>query len=414
MRFPGALAIPPQVLEIARTLEDAGFETWCVGGAVRDNLLGVDNEDFDLATAARPEDVGRLFRRNVPIGVEHGTVAVLDRENTPHEVTTFRRDIETDGRHAVVQFGATLEDDLARRDFTINAIAYHPLRKKWRDPFRGAEDLSAGVVRAVGDPAQRFREDYLRILRGLRFAARFGFAIDRATSHAAKDSVEGLRLLSAERVRSEWFKGLSTARRPSALARAWLELGAAAIWLPEITLSGGEAEAGVSALDRFSGPDPVLLTSFLSDDPAATLLRLRCARAEVERARRIGRFREGRPASSSDLDVRRWMAELGNTVDDVLSILAATGGAADQWTDVVTRIRESRAPLGFEDLAVTGSDLLALGYPEGPRIGQILRALLNEVLEDPARNNRDFLLRWARDIGEQLSPGPRDPNELGA
>ena len=169
------------VLDIARKLEGAGFETWCVGGAVRDALLGHPHLDWDLATAATPQQVRRLFRRTIPVGIEFGTVGVLDDRGVMHEVTTFRRDVKTDGRHAVVEFGASLEDDLARRDFTMNAIAYSPSRKEIRDPFGGREDLQAGVVRAVGTPEQRMREDRLRALRAIRFASRFGFEIEPAT-----------------------------------------------------------------------------------------------------------------------------------------------------------------------------------------------------------------------------------------
>src|SRR5206468_8870785 len=150
MRFPARLSIPDAVLKIARQLETAGYETWCVGGAIRDNLLGVENHDFDLTTAAPPAEVQRLFKRTVPVGIEHGTVAVLDRGNHAHEVTTFRKHIKTDGRHAVVEFGVSLMDDPARRDFTINAIAYHPIRHEWRDPFKGADDLEHKLIRSVG------------------------------------------------------------------------------------------------------------------------------------------------------------------------------------------------------------------------------------------------------------------------
>src|SRR6266852_6507951 len=231
MAFPARLPIPDAVVKIATKLEAAGYETWCVGGAVRDNLLGLENHDFDLTTAAPPAEIRRLFQRTVPIGIEHGTVAVLDRANQAHEVTTFRKDIRTDGRHAVVEFGVSLEHDLARRDFTINAIAYHPLRHEWRDPFNGAADLEAGVVRAVGEPAERFREDYLRILRALRFSARFGFRIEPATWNAARAAAGGLAQLSAERVRDEWYKGLRTARSVAHLVELWREAGAAAVWL---------------------------------------------------------------------------------------------------------------------------------------------------------------------------------------
>src|SRR5918998_5680344 len=160
------LAPPEAVLAIAERLEGAGFETWCVGGAVRDALLGIRNLDWDLATAARPEEVRRLFRRTVPVGIEFGTIGVLDDGGLMHEVTTFRRDVRTDGRHAVVEYGASLDDDLARRDFTINAMAYHPRRHVLRDPFDGRADIDRRVVRAVGDPEQRMREDRLRALRG--------------------------------------------------------------------------------------------------------------------------------------------------------------------------------------------------------------------------------------------------------
>ena len=141
---------PASVVDIAKQLEAAGHETWCVGGAVRDALLGHPHSDWDLATAARPEEVMRLFpRRTIPVGVAHGTVGVLDRSRVLHEVTTFRRDVRTDGRHAEVEFGASLDEDLARRDFTINAIAYSPTRHVMRDPFHGREDMARRVVRAV-------------------------------------------------------------------------------------------------------------------------------------------------------------------------------------------------------------------------------------------------------------------------
>src|ERR1044071_5770375 len=145
---------PKPVLEIARRLEDAGYEAWCVGGAVRDALLGHPHLDWDLATSAKPEEVRRLFgyRRTIPVGIDFGTVGVRDRDGKMHEVTTFRRDVQTDGRHAVVEFGVSLDDDLARRDFTINAIAYSPRRDEMRDPFRGRADLTAKILRAVGDP----------------------------------------------------------------------------------------------------------------------------------------------------------------------------------------------------------------------------------------------------------------------
>ncbi|MBK9547817.1 MAG: CCA tRNA nucleotidyltransferase [Gemmatimonadetes bacterium] len=227
------IRIPEQVIGIVRRLEEAGYETWCVGGAIRDALLGGAGSDVDLATAAPPTVVRSLFRRTIAVGIEHGTVGVLDEQGILHEVTTFRHDVVTDGRHAVVAFGASLEEDLARRDFTINAIAYHPVHDRWADPFDGRADLQRRVVRAVGDPVQRFREDRLRILRALRFAARLDFTIDPATWEAAVAQSGDIAHLSAERVRDEWVKGLRTARDPASLLRLWLSSGAAASWVPE-------------------------------------------------------------------------------------------------------------------------------------------------------------------------------------
>ena len=172
---------PPTVRDIAERLEHAGYETWCVGGAVRDALLGHPHLDWDLATAATPDRVQALFRRTVPVGIEFGTVGVLDRKGVMHEVTTFRHDVRTDGRHAVVEFGASLDQDLARRDFTINAIAFSPKTNELRDPFAGREDLAKGIIRAVGAPDQRMKEDRLRALRAMRFAGRFGFRIEPET-----------------------------------------------------------------------------------------------------------------------------------------------------------------------------------------------------------------------------------------
>jgi tRNA nucleotidyltransferase (CCA-adding enzyme) len=393
VKFPDRLQIPEVILEIARRLESAGFETWCVGGAVRDNLLELPNKDFDLATAARPEQVRELFHHTIPVGMSHGTVAVLDRGRHLHEVTTFRRDVRTDGRHAEVEFGATLEEDLARRDLTINAVAYHPLRHEWRDPFDGGGDLDRKLIRAVGDPAQRFREDYLRILRVLRFAARFGFRIDPPTWEAATAAAEGLRSLSAERVRDEWFRGLETAEVPSELVASWNAVGAIEIWLPEVLEGLQKAGRELRMIDRLVPRDPVLITSFLSGDPVATLSRLRCSNAEIERGRGIRDH--PRPESVSDVAVRRWLAEVGPQADDLLAIWTAEG-EGEALGEAIARVRGSGAPLTLKDLAVNGDDLVRAGVPKGPAVGEILRALLDDVLEDPSRNQRGDLLRRAR------------------
>ncbi|MBA3893534.1 MAG: CCA tRNA nucleotidyltransferase [Gemmatimonadales bacterium] len=394
MTFPDRLEVPREVLEIARVLEEAGHEAWCVGGALRDTLLGDPHSDFDLATSARPEDVQRLFRRTAAIGVEHGTVGVIDRTRVLHEVTTFRRDVATDGRHAVVEYGASLEEDLARRDFTINAIAYRPLNGEWRDLHGGQRDLESGVVRAVGDPAARFREDYLRILRAIRFAARFGFAIDPATWQAARAAADGLGRLSAERVRDEWFKGLRTARDLETLVRLWRESGAAAVWLHGLRHEG---EGVVPPAERSPPPrDPVLLTALLSDDPGDLLRRLRASNAEIARAEAVARG-PAEPAAADEISVRRWLATVGSAADDLVALVRLRGRAESApWIGTAAKIRERGDPLTRSDLAVTGRDLEALGL-SGKRIGETLAVLLDRVLQDPSANTRERLLAIARE-----------------
>jgi tRNA nucleotidyltransferase (CCA-adding enzyme) len=390
--FPARLDIPEPILQIARTLEGAGFEAWCVGGTLRDILLQQPQSDFDIATSATPEQVQRLFPRTVEVGVKYGTVGVLDRDRVLHEVTTFRRDVITDGRHAQVQYGVSLEDDLARRDFTINAIAYHPIRSEWRDPFAGSQDLKQGLVRAVGDPAQRFREDYLRILRAIRFAARFDFAIDPRTWDAARESAAGLTRLSAERVREEWFKGLQTARSVTRFASLWIQAGAAGAWIPEL-------ETGPLAKDRVPEPpasvrDPVLLTMLLTSSPANVLRRLKASNAELDRALGLERGPEA-PAGVDHAAVRRWLATTGTAADDLCALWLLRHGSEAPWTSSVREIRRRADPLTRSDLAITGTDIQELGA-SGQRVGELLAALLDRVLEDPALNTRETLLALAR------------------
>src|SRR6266550_5088160 len=332
------LRIPPEVLKIAKRLED---------------------RDFDLTTAAQPADVQKLFKRTIPVGIEHGTVAVLDANNQTHEVTTFRKDIQTDGRHAVVEFGVSLMDDLARRDFTINAIAYHPIRHEWRDPFQGEQDLDKKLIRSVGDANWRFQEDYLRILRALRFSARFEFRIHPRTLEAAKANVAGLAQLSAERVRDEWFKGIETARRVSKLVELWLDVGAGRIWLPEIGKGERGKGKGVDGLPR----DPVLVTAFLAGDPASLLTRLKASNRDIERGRAIGEWRAKYPDPRHLPVVRQWLSRVGEYADDLLALLPALDRSPfplplSRLPAVVASIRAARDPLTLKDLAVTGDDLL--------------------------------------------------------
>ncbi len=398
MSFPRQLPIPDEVLEIARRLDKAGHEVWCVGGAIRDALLheggagaAPQSSDLDFATSATPDQVQALFHRTVGVGIKHGTVGVRDRRRTLHEVTTFRRDVTTDGRHAVVAFGVSLEDDLARRDFTINAIAYHPLRHEWRDPFGGADDLARGVIRAVGEPDERFREDYLRVLRALRFAARFGFRIDPPTWAAACAAASGLARLSAERVRDEWFKGLRTARSVPHLVELWQDVGAAAVWLPGLGGTYSAAEA-----DR-APRDPVLLTTLLVPDAPGALRRLRGSNAEIARADAMTRG-PAAPAADTPEAARRWRSAVQGAADDLIALWRLRHGAEPEWAAGVAASRARGDPVSRADLVLDGNDLAPLGIPRGPRVGQVLDQLLDRVLADPSLNTKDQLAAIARTL----------------
>jgi tRNA nucleotidyltransferase (CCA-adding enzyme) len=389
----GPIDIPEPVLGILRRLEAAGFETWCVGGAIRDILAGNSHQDFDLATAARPETVRELFPRTIDVGMEHGTVGVLDDSGALHEVTTFRRDVTTDGRHAVVEFGVSLDDDLARRDFTINAIAYHPMRQEWRDPFHGCDDFFAGVVRAVGDPAQRFREDRLRILRALRFAARFSFTIEPATWSAALAQAADTGHLSAERVRDEWVKGIATAQSVDRLVQLWWDSGVTRAWMPECHPRDPTRTAD-SLPAQIAERDPVRITAVFCASSAPVWRRFKGSNAEIHRAEAIDRG-PARPPNAAPTTVRRWMSAVGLAADDLRTLAVWRGETGDGWTTVMDEIRVRGDATTRSGLAITGNDLIRAGVAPGPQIGRTLEHLLDLVLGDPELNTRESLLRLA-------------------
>jgi tRNA nucleotidyltransferase (CCA-adding enzyme) len=395
MELPLRIPIPEEVTAIARRLEEAGHETWCVGGAVRDTLLGDEQKDFDLATSATPEQVQALFRRTVAVGVKYGTVGVLDNDRVLHEVTTFRHDVRTDGRHAEVAYGVSLDEDLARRDFTVNAIAYHPLRGEWRDPFGGVDDLERRRLRAVGDPSARFREDYLRVLRALRFTARLDFAIEPETWEAARAAAPGLEQLSAERVRDEWFKGLRTTRSIRRLLSLWQKSGAAAVWIPQLW-SAEEVEAWPGD-DAPAHRDPIVLTALCCHEPVAVLSRLRVSNAELARTVALVAG-PTEPAGITTRDVRRWLAAVDGAADDFAALWQLRSGLSFPWAAEVAAVRAAGVPLRRGDLAVSGQDLIAAGIPAGPAVGQVLERLLALVVDDPTLNERAALVARAKEI----------------
>jgi tRNA nucleotidyltransferase (CCA-adding enzyme) len=298
--------------------------------------------------------------------------------------------VTTDGRHAEVAFGASLDDDLARRDFTINAIAYHPLKHEWRDLFEGTEDLDRKVIRAVGSPAERFREDYLRILRAIRFCARLGFTIDRATWEAAKEESEGLRGLSAERVRDEWFKGLRTARSVTRLVKLWTSIGAASIWLPELLKGEGDAVERTGA-ESTAGRDPVVLTTLVCVDPMAVLQRLKASDQEIGRAVAL-MAGPHEPEGVGPVATRRWLSAVGDAADDLVALWEARNRAQFSWAGTVREIRERGDPLTRGDLAIGGNELVEMGVTAGPEVGAILEQLLWAVVDEPGLNTREQLV----------------------
>lgn len=427
------LAPPDTVVEIARVLTRAGFETWCVGGAVRDALLGETHLDWDFATAATPADVRRLFRRTVPVGIEFGTVGVLDAENVMHEVTTFRRDVKTDGRHAVVEFGVSLDDDLARRDFTINAMAYDPLGGTLRDPFDGRADLAARLVRAVGDPDARMREDRLRALRAIRFAARFGFDIEARTWRAVLDAAPFTTRLSRERVKQEIEKTMQQVRFAGRAMGLWRESGALAAVVPALA---DLSDVTLRSLDLLPPPRNDAKPDREMQRIVALVADL--APRDAERAMRDLRFSNktvawvgsvlrgwtaigddvrralSEPKGPTDAALRRWAGTTGRTRARAVWRLTAVRFAAERELGepapsaaaVASAYRRAiriafRDPVEIGDLAVDGDDLLSAGVPAGPEIKRMLERLLDDVLEDPARNTRDALL------ARVASPGDR-------
>ena len=429
-----ALNPPQEVRRIAARLIQAGFETWCVGGAVRDALLGHAHADWDLATAAPPSEVRNLFSRTVPHGIEFGTVGVLDRHGVMHEVTTFRRDVRHDGRHAVVEFGVSLDEDLARRDFTINAMAYSTETGEIRDPFGGQGDLKARMVRAVGDPGARMVEDRLRALRAFRFAGRFEFDIDPPTWSAILDSAPYLPRLSRERVRQEIEKTMDQVRRPSSALLLWRRSGAFESLIPALS---SLPDAALAAPDYIGTPDltrrPELAQSRARNRLATIFLDLPSIQAK--------KTLESLRASNKETDwvthqVDTWHAvartlldaiQAGEISEALLRRVASTSGrtyfgdfmriANARWSaetnnrtvpGVWRAYRRGTAiafrdPLSIGDLAIDGSDLMELGVPAGPAVGTTLRRLLELVIENPEKNSREVLLETARNIGQSAS-----------
>jgi tRNA nucleotidyltransferase (CCA-adding enzyme) len=337
--------------------------------------------------------------------------------------------VNTDGRHAVVEFGASLDDDLARRDFTINAIAYHPNSEELRDPFDGRVDLRRGLIRAVGTPSERMREDRLRALRGIRFAARFAFHIEPATWTAIRDSAPHMGRLSPERVKQELEKTMEQVARPSIALEWWREAGFLAALVPSLAGAPAERFAALdllpigegdlkkgAAVNRlamlfFGEPESVVAGAAkalrFSNADASWIATLSGARAELG-ATVDAAVQAGAPPAGS---VRRWVARIGRMRTETFFTLNAAlwrarlAGAPDAQIesrlDALTRLAVEiafRDPIEIADLAVDGEDLQKAGIPNGPKMGKALHALLDRVIDDPALNTNAKLIEIAKTL----------------
>ena len=429
--------IPNSVLELINKLEEAGFETWVVGGCVRDHLMGNVPHDYDCCTAAEPEQMQALFadRQLVLAGLKHGTVGVVTEAGVV-EITTFRTEGGyLDSRHPDwVKFVRDVKEDLARRDFTVNAMAYSP-RRGLCDPFGGQADLKNGLLRAVGDPVLRFREDALRILRGLRFAARFGFQIEEATRTAMHTEIAGLDTLARERVLTE-LEGFLLA----ATARDILD-GAELLCriIPELAPQLGFDQKNphhehdifthTAMVVERAPKEPILRMAALLHDlgkPATfsldekgvghfyghaglgakmaedILRRLKCSNALRDEvtwliAHHMDRFPCEEKSARRCLSkhglprmerlTRLQMADFGGKVDD---------GDLDEWLGLLREVDAREGALTLKTLAVKGKDLIGLGIAPGKQVGELLNRLLSMVLAGELPNQREALLEYLR------------------
>ncbi|MCR5303531.1 MAG: HD domain-containing protein [Lachnospiraceae bacterium] len=433
------VVLPGDVKKVIKTLEDAGYHAFAVGGCVRDSFMGRKPQDWDITTSAKPEEIKKVFKRTVDTGIKHGTVTVLI-DKRGYEVTTFRIDGEyTDQRHPDnVTFTEDLEEDLRRRDFTINAMAWSD-SKGLVDIYGGTEDLKRGLIRAVGDPYERFGEDALRILRAVRFSAQLGFEIEEQTQMAAGQLSYTIAAVSAERIREELMKIL-VSDRPYYLKKAW-ELGITAAVMPELDrcMECGQnnphhmysvGEHILHSMENIAS-DPVLRLTMLFHDMGKpekktvdkdgithnkghaevsakiadeVLHRLKFDNATISSVTRLVKWHELRLPEDRTA-VRRAVNKVGEDIFPLLFPvkIADTMAQSDykraeklahcaRIKAIYEEIKRDGDPVTLKDLAVKGQDLKDAGVAPGPDMGRMLGDMLNEVLDDPSKNNRDYLI----------------------
>ena len=451
-RISGSAAarVPPEAGDVVRTLSQAGYEAWFVGGCVRDLLSGRTPQDWDVTTSATPQEVMTLFpRRTVPTGIRHGTVTVISGR-TGVEVTTYRRDgVYKDHRHPLtVSFGTSVEEDLARRDFSVNAMAMDA-DGALCDPFGGQDDLRAGVLRCIGDPDTRFGEDALRVMRGLRFAATFGFRIAPETAESIRRNRAFLSDIAPERIQAELCKLLCGARATDVL-RAYPDV-IAVFWQEIEEMLGFDQrnphhcydvwEHSLHAMDGVPPEDLTLrLTMFLHDigkprtfcldahgvghfrgHPAVSqsmakdmMCRLRFPTALREQVELLVGLHD-RPFVATEKAVGHALRQLGETTFRQLLAVKRADNLAQSpaYRERLRTVREAETILdalmardacfSLRQLAVNGNDMKALGL-SGRQIGQALDALLNAVIDGTLPNERGALLEAIRVRREKFAP----------
>lgn len=425
--------LPEKVEYIIETLQRAGYEAYAVGGCVRDRMLGREPKDWDVTTLANPYQVKELFRRTVDTGIKHGTVTVLFGE-TGYEVTTYRLDGKyEDLRHPKeVTFTRSLHEDLKRRDFTINAMAYNH-KDGLVDLFGGEEDLRKGIIRCVGNPGERFDEDALRILRALRFSAQLGFSVEAETEAAIRERSAHLEKISAERIRDELNKLLLSAmpERMTSLE----DCGIAQVVLPEAVALLQQREIvnpilkGLSENTKCKEWDErtalvlcwaTLLNAALlfsgmdgNENRKKTvkriLQRLKFDNDTIQRAAALAEF-STEPVCADAYTIRKQMHRMGEDVFDLWMVFLrgvrmpgrepVAQTLLEQVTALVEEIRSAPYCVSLKQLAVNGADLIAAGRHPGVELGDILNQLLERVLEEPELNRKELLLK----IAEQINP----------
>mgnify|MGYP004473195231 FL=1 len=438
------LTIPTPAEKILQTLDEHGYEAYVVGGCVRDSVLGRDPHDWDITTSASPEQVKEIFDRTIDTGIEHGTVTVMiDREG--YEVTTYRIDGEyEDGRHPKeVCFTSSLEEDLKRRDFTMNAMAYNP-SKGLVDLFGGMDDMENHVIRCVGDPMERFQEDALRIMRAVRFSAQLGFAIDDSTRQAITALAPNLKYVSAERIQAELVKLLASPH-PDYFRVAY-ETGITREFLPEFDACMETEQntphhcytVGEHILhSTLNVPaDKVLRLTMLFHDIAKPLMkttdengcdhfkkhaekgetvvkgilrRLKFDNDTIDKVTRLVRWHDERPEPSMKA-VRRAVNRIGEDIFPMYLVVRKADLLAQSTyrreeklehlmkiEECYNQIREEAQCVSMKSLAVSGRDLIQAGFKPGPEMGQLLNRMLDHVLEVPEDNTKEKLMAFIKE-----------------